>query len=102
MKLAKNPKECESISEIREGIDQIDLEIIELFAKRHAYVKEIVKFKTSDEGIVALKRKKQVLEQRRAWAEERALDPVMMEEVFKLLIEKNIQIQRDIYKNRDK
>jgi isochorismate pyruvate lyase len=102
MKLVKNPKDCENISEIRDAIDRIDREIIELFAKRHAYVKEIVKFKDSDEGIVALERKKQVLKQRRAWAEEAALDPGMMEDVFKLLIEKNIQMQFELYNKKDK
>ncbi len=102
MKPVKNPKACENIVEIRDAIDQIDREIIELFAKRHAYVKEIVKFKNSDEGIVAIERKEQVLKQRRAWAEERALDPGMMEDVFKLLIEKNIQMQFELYNNKDK
>ena len=68
---------------------------------RQEYVKEIVKFKSGDEGIVASERRAQVLKQRKAWAEERGLDPEMMEEIFKLLIEKNIQMQFDIYKKKD-
>ena len=42
-----------------------------------------------------------VLTQRKAWAEESGLDPEMMEDIFRLLIEKNIQIQFDIYNNED-
>ena len=31
MKLSKKPQACETIDEIREAIDQLDLEIIQLF-----------------------------------------------------------------------
>ena len=101
MKLEKKPNACENIGEIRDAIDVIDLEIIHLFAHRHKYVKEIVKFKSGDEGIIAKERKELVLKQRKVWAEENELDSGMVEEVFSLLIEKNIQIQFDIYKNKD-
>ena len=101
MKQAKKPKNCETIEEIRKALDQIDREIIELFALRHAYVNEIVKFKSSDAGIIASERRAKVLKERKAWAEERGLDPEMMEEIFKLLIEKNIQLQFDLYNKED-
>ena len=101
MKHVKKPEACVNIGEIRDAIDKIDLEIIHLFAQRHIYVKEIVKFKSGDEGIIARERKEQVLKQRKAWAEESGLDPGLMEDVFRLLIEKNIQIQFDIYNNKD-
>ena len=101
MKLEKKPNACENIGEIRDAIDKIDLEIIQLFTQRHNYVKEIVKFKSSDEGIIAKERKKLVLKQRKAWAEEKGLDSGLVEEVFNLLIEKNIQIQFDIFNNKD-
>ncbi len=101
MKPLKNPKACENINEVREAIDIIDLEIIQLFTKRQSYVKEIVKFKNGDESIIASERKDQVVKQRRAWAEKSGLDPGFMEDVFKLLIEKNIQLQFDIYHKKD-
>ncbi len=102
MKLVKTPKACENIREIRDALDKIDLEIIRLFGLRNNYVKEIVKFKTGDEAIIASERKEFVLRQRKAWAEESGLDPELMEGVFRLLIEKNIQIQFDIYNKKDK
>lgn len=101
MKHLKKSKDCENIGEIRDALDQIDMEIVELFALRHAYVKEIVKFKSSDTGIVASERRAQVIKERKAWAEERGLDPEMIEEVFKTLIEKNIQLQFDIFNKED-
>lgn len=97
MKSLIAPQNCENIEEIRNSIDVIDKEIIQLFAKRHDYVREIVKFKSSDEeGIIARERKELVLKQRRAWAEEKGIDGEMIEGIFRMLIDKNIQIQFDI------
>ena len=103
MKPLIKPQDCDNIQEIRDAIDVIDQDILQLFAQRQDYVKEIVKFKSADEeGIIARERQEEVLKQRKAWAEERGLDSEMMEEVFRLLIDKNIQIQLDIYKTNNK
>ena len=101
MKPLIKPQTCENIEEIRDAIDVIDREILQLFALRHEYVKEIVKFKNgNEEGIIASERKEKVLKQRKAWAEEKGLDTEMIEKVFRLLIDKNIQIQFDIYNSK--
>ena len=102
MEPVKKPEACTNIEEIRDAIDKIDFEIIDLFARRYDYIKEIVKFKSGEEGIIARERKEQVLQQRRAWAEEMGLDPGLYEEVFRLLIDKNIEIQFEIYNSTKK
>ena len=103
MKPLIKPQACDNIQEIRDAIDMIDQEILQLFAQRLEYVKEIVKFKSGDEeGIIARERKEQVLKQRKKWAEDRGLDAEMMEEVFRLLIDRNIQIQFDIKNSNNK
>jgi len=99
---AKKTEACENIQDIRNAIDEIDREIIQLYAQRDAYVREIVKFKSSDEGIIAMERQAKVLQQRKAWAAEMGLDPELFEKLFGLLIEKNIQIQFDIHNANDK
>jgi isochorismate pyruvate lyase len=103
MKSLTKPKDCDSIQQIRDAIDVIDQGILELLAQRHEYVKEIVKFKSgNEEGIIAKERKELVLKQRKEWAEEMGLDAELMEKVFILLIDKNIQIQFDIYNSNNK
>ncbi len=103
MKPSIKPQDCENIQQIRDAIDGIDLEIIEHLVQRQEYVKEIVRFKSGDEeGIIARERKELVLEQRKAWAEKKGLDPKLIEEIFRLLIEKNIQIQREIFNSNNK
>ena len=99
---AKKPKSCENIQDIRNVIDEIDQEIIQLYALRDSYVREIVKFKSDEEEIHARERKAYVLQQRKAWAAEKGLDPELFEKLFGLIIEKNIQIQFDIYNSSNK
>jgi len=101
MRLSKLPDACETISEIRDAIDEIDKELIHLLGIRHQYMKEIVKFKSGAEGIIAKERKELVLQQRKAWAKESGMDPDLIGDIYKLLIEKNIQIQFEIYNNKD-
>ena len=99
---AKKPETCENIQDIRNAIDEIDQEIIQLYALRDSYVREIVKFKSDKEEIHARERKSHVLQQRKAWAAEKGLDPELFEKLFGLIIEKNIQIQFDIYNSSNK
>lgn len=84
----KSPQECKTIHEVRECIDTIDTQIIELLATRFEYVKAVVPFKdkTAD-AIIAKERKEQVLRDRRALAEKHGLNPDTIEEMYKLLIQ---------------
>lgn len=94
----KNPVKCNSVDEIRTAIDQIDREIFLLFAERHKYVEEIVKFKTDEEGVVARERKIKVIQQRIEWAEELGLNPATFKEIYQLLIESNIKHELKLLK----
>lgn len=103
MKPLPKPQDCDSISKIRDALDVIDGEILKLLGQRQDFVKEIVKFKSSDEeGIIARERKELVLKQRQEWAEEYGLDEELIEKIFRLLIDKNIQIQLEISRNINK
>lgn len=96
----KSPQECKSIHEVRECIDAIDSQIIELLADRFEYVKAVVPFKdkTAD-GIIAKERKEQVLRDRRALAEKHGLDPNTIEEMYKLLIQYFIDEEMQLLDN---
>lgn len=96
----KAPKDCTSIEEIRESIDSIDYEIMQLFGKRFAYVKEIVKFKTDEESIIAAPRRDSVLRQRRIWAEENGLSPDIFEDIYRNLISHFISEEMEILKKQ--
>jgi len=98
----RDPKQCKDIKEIRVAIDEIDFQIIELLGKRLCFVEEIVKFKNNEEAIVAKSRQKEVFEQRRKWAENYNLDQDLIENIYKTLLQFNIQKELKIFRNENK
>lgn len=96
--IVKKPVECASADEIRIEIDRIDRQIISLFAERHKYIEEIVKFKHDENSIVALDRKEKVINERKIWAKEAGLNPDTFKEIYTLLVESNIKHEMNILK----
>jgi isochorismate pyruvate lyase len=96
----KDPKQCKSVEEIRECLDELDLQIIELLAERQGYINEIVKFKIDEEDIIANVRQQEVINLRRKWAEINKLDPDLIEDLYKTLIQFNIQKELNIFRNQ--
>ncbi|WP_372775491.1 chorismate mutase [Mangrovibacterium sp.] len=94
----KDAKSCTTIDEVRQQIDRIDREVMELLAKRQEYVCEIIRFKDDEESIVAPDRQEQLYQQRRAWAEELNLSPEMIEDVYKTMVRHNIQKELELHK----
>jgi isochorismate pyruvate lyase len=52
----KEPEDCQNIEEIRNEINKLDREIINLIGKRFAYVKTPAKFKISKADVKASER----------------------------------------------
>lgn len=100
MNLTKKPSECNCKDEIRMQIDEIDKEIIKLFALRFVYVSEIVKFKTDVESVVAQHRKDQVIKERGEWAEKHGLDKDTFEQIYRFLVDHNIGKELEILGKR--
>ncbi len=82
----KSPNDCENILEIRDGIDQIDKQIIALLGERFNYVKAISKFKTSAASVKAEDRFNSMLQKRRIWAVEAGLNPDVVEKMYRDLV----------------
>jgi len=90
-------EDCKSKEEIRQQIDQIDHELVELFAKRTDYVREIVKFKEKNsDAIIAHERKMHVINQRSEWAEKLGLDKNVYAQIFLKLIDHNISLEMEL------
>jgi isochorismate pyruvate lyase len=97
----KEPEKCISAEEIRNEIDKIDRQIIELFTIRHKYVEEIVRFKNDETGIIAQERKDQVIQLRKKWAEENGLHGETFARMYSILIETNIKHEMEILKQKE-
>lgn len=93
----KFPKDCKNIDEVRNEIDLIDKEIIQLLGNRFKFVKEIVKYKSpTKESIIAKERYNKVISERKKWAKEQGLSPEIIEKVYKTLIEYFIKEEIEI------
>jgi isochorismate pyruvate lyase len=77
---------CASIEEVRANIDRIDHSIVALLAERSAFVKQVVRFKTTTEDVKAPERAEQVIARAKALAEELGADPSVTEQVFSAMV----------------
>jgi isochorismate pyruvate lyase len=80
------PEQCQSLDEIRAGMDAIDREIIALLASRVAHVKAAAKFKTSAGDVAAPDRVRKVLDTRRDWAIAAGLDGEVVRELYQAIV----------------
>ena len=97
----KNPKDCQSLEDVRDEIDKIDEHILSLFSERHKYVEEIVRFKNDKNAIIAQERKDQVILQRKEWAAQMGLNPETFEKMYILLVESNIAHEMQLLKSKN-
>lgn len=80
------PDQCTNLDEIRAGMDAIDREIIDLIARRVAYVRAAADFKTSSANVAAPERVAAVLKTRRQWAEAKGLSGDVIEGLYRDLV----------------
>lgn len=99
MKASEN---CDNIEDVREGIDDLDREIISLLGRRAGYVEAAARFKKDESSVRAPERQKAMLQTRRQWAEEKRLDPDVIEDVYRTLVNYFVQSEmRDWRSDRD-
>jgi len=96
-KKVNHPSNCRTIDEVRQEIDRIDREIINLLGNRFQCIKEIVKFKLPDiESIAAKERYIKVIKERGDWAKEFGLDAKIIEKIYQILLDYFIEEQMKI------
>jgi isochorismate pyruvate lyase len=98
MEVLIKPEDCRGIDEVRQQIDQIDLEVIRLFGIRNQYIKAIIPFKTNEDEVIACDRKSLVIDQRTKVAADYGLDPVLFRQIFTMLVEANIRKELELFK----
>lgn len=82
----KRPEDCRDMTEIRQAIDALDHQVITAWGQRFAYVKAASRFKTSEADVQAPERFAAMLAQRRQWAQEKGLNPDVIESVYRDLV----------------
>lgn len=95
------PSDCHSKEEIRKQIDEIDREILNLFAYRFQFVKEIVRYKEKKStAIIDQTRKDLVIKERAEWAKKLGLDEATFAQIYEVLIDSNISKEMEIAQSK--
>ncbi|MDM8526659.1 tRNA (N6-threonylcarbamoyladenosine(37)-N6)-methyltransferase TrmO [Anaerolineales bacterium HSG24] len=97
---ASDIRAVSSLDEARHLIDLIDTEVIRLFGKRAKYVHQVVQFKNNPTEIRAQKRYDEVMRRRREMASAAGLNPDVIEQMYKLLVENFIKEEMEILRQR--
>ena len=85
--MTTTPEHCESLARVREQIDRIDTQIVQLLAERGGYVLAAARFKASPAEVRAPQRVEQVIARVRALAERHGAMPDVVERISREMIE---------------
>jgi len=94
----QTPK-CNSLEEVRDAIDLLDTQIIELIAKRNSYIKQAAGFKESVEEVKAEDRIDDVVQRARVKALELNLSPNLVEDLFRMMIDEMVATEIAEFRN---
>lgn len=86
-----NKEKCESLEQAREKIDAIDTALIEMIATRQFYVDQAVRFKKSIQDVQSPERVEQIIQKVRTQALELGIDPDLVEQLYRAMIQQFIQ-----------
>ncbi|MAW97412.1 MAG: chorismate mutase [Alphaproteobacteria bacterium] len=89
-------KKFNTIEEIRNEIDKLDLKIVELISQRKDLVSEVVKLKRKDQ-IIDQERIDQILKKLNLEAKKRGIPEVMIEKLWDIMIKSFIKYEEEIY-----
>ena len=90
MTVIKLPDDCETMIEVRAGVDQIDRELVALLARRFGYMDAAARIKTDRNSVRDEARKAEVLDNVARAAEAAGLEPARLRAVWNELVEHSI------------
>lgn len=87
---AKSPEECETMAEVRVGVDSLDRELMRLIAVRFGYMRAAARIKPERGHVRDEARKAQVIDNVREDARREALPETELAEIWDRLVEASI------------
>lgn len=88
--MPKSPEDCATMTEVREGVDATDRELIALLDKRFGYMRAAARIKQSRDTVRDEDRKASVINAAVADAEARNLPGEVIGEIWERLVEGSI------------
>ena len=96
-KALSDPADCISMTQVRQGVDAIDQELVALLTKRQAYMDAAARIKTQRTGVRDVARIEDVVAKVLARAAETGLSPAIAEPLWRLLIDRSIAYELGVW-----
>ncbi|RVQ69223.1 chorismate mutase [Croceicoccus ponticola] len=93
--LPKSPDDCETMIEVRAGVDATDRALIELFATRFCYMRAAARIKPTRDAVRDEERKRAVIEAATAHASAIGVPTAVVAEMWEVLVEASIAYEMD-------
>jgi len=90
MTAAKSPDDCQTMTDVRAGVDQVDRELVALLVRRFGYMDAAARIKPDRGAVRDEARKAQVIENVAREAEAAGLEPARLRAVWNELVEQSI------------
>jgi len=90
MTAAKSPDDCQTMTDVRAGVDQVDRELVALLVRRFGYMDAAARIKPDRGSVRDEARKAQVIDNVAREAEAAGLEPARLRAVWNELVEQSI------------
>lgn len=90
MSAPKSPQDCETMSDVRAGVDQVDRELVALLVRRFGYMDAAARIKPDRAAVRDEARKAEVLDNVAHEGAAAGLDPDRLRAVWNELVEQSI------------
>ena len=95
--MAKKPEDCQTMIDVREGVDAIDRELVRLLVTRQGYMHAAARIKPNREAVYDEPRIEDVVSKVLVEAKIQGLSPNIAEPVWRKLIERCIAHEFEVY-----
>ena len=94
----KAPTDCQSMEDVRAGVDALDVQLVEMLAERQGYMEAAARIKPAESDVRVPWRIEQVVENVLAECPKYGLSERIAEPVWRVLIEQCIEHEGKIWK----
>lgn len=96
-KTQKQPDNCTTMDAVREGVDQVDREIVALLDRRFGYMRAAARIKPSRDAVRDETRKAAVIANAVAQADARGIPADVITDIWERLVEGSIAYEFDMW-----
>ena len=92
-------KKCNSLQEVRDEIDALDYQLVELLSQRSHFIRQAAAFKNSVDEVKAQERIDFIMQRIRHRAIELGINPNMISELFTIMINEMVETEIAEFRN---